>query len=285
MGRPTELSTTARSAASDAAETAGIVVRELHDVADLDRLSKIFAEIWSAPDSMITTELLRALSHAGNYVSGAFLNGELVGGIIGFLGMEDGRITLHSHILGVLPKSQTRNAGFALKQDQRAWALERGIQSARWTFDPLVSRNAYFNISKLGARASAYYPSFYGAMKDGVNSGDESDRVLVEWDLTGTAATSASLGGHSSPEVDALLSNGAATILEDADDHPRILEPSGSSVLLCFVPRDIVAMREQDFDLALAWRRALRSTLGTALNNGFVVDSFSRSGCYVLSRP
>ena len=234
---------------------------------------------------MITTELLRALSHGGNYVSGALLDGELIGGIVGFLGMEDGRIILHSHILGVLPQSQTRNAGFALKQDQRAWALERGIQSARWTYDPLVSRNAYFNISKLGARASAYYSSFYGAMKDGVNSGDESDRVLVEWDLTGTAATSASLGEHSSPAVDALLSNGATTLLEEVDGVPRVLESDGTGVQLCFVPRDIVAMREQDFDLALAWRRALRSTLGTALNNGYVVDSFSRSGCYVLSRP
>ena len=285
LARVTESSATARSAASAAAESAGIVVRNLEEVGDLERLSKIFAEIWSAPDSMITPELLRALSHAGNYVSGAFSNGDLIGGIIGFLGMEDGRIILHSHILGVLPKTQSRNTGFALKQDQRAWALERGIEQARWTYDPLVSRNAYFNISKLGARASAYYSSFYGAMSDGVNSGDESDRVLIEWDLTGEAATSASLGRHNFPDVEALLSNGASTILDDANGSPRIATANGENVLLCSVPRDIIALREQDLDLALAWRRALRSTLGTALDQGYVVDSFSRSGCYVLTRP
>jgi predicted GNAT superfamily acetyltransferase len=285
MGRTTDFSITARSAASDAAVASGIIVRELEDVGDLERLSKIYAEIWSAPDSMITPELLRALTHAGNYVAGAFVEGDLVGGIVGFLGMEEGRVILHSHILGVLPETQSRNAGFSLKQDQRAWALERGIEVARWTYDPLVSRNAYFNISKLGARASAYYPSFYGAMNDGVNSGDESDRVLVEWDLTGKAATSASLGQHSSPRMESLLSKGARTILEEFDGFPRINESDGATVLLCVVPRDIVAMRNEDFDLALAWRRALRSTLGTALTNDFVVDSFSRAGCYVLTRP
>ncbi len=285
MPRVSESTASARSAATAAAESAGLTVRDLEQVGDLERLSKIFAEIWSAPDSMITPELLRALSHAGNYVAGAFSNGDMIGGIIGFLGMEDGQIILHSHILGVLPQTQSRNAGFALKQDQRAWALERGIDRARWTYDPLVSRNAYFNISKLGARASAYYSSFYGAMSDGVNSGDESDRVLIEWDLAGEAATWASSGQHPSPDVEELLSNGASTILADVNGAPRITEANGAAVLLCSVPRDIIAVREHDLDLALAWRRALRSTLGTALDRGYVVDSFSRSGCYVLTRP
>ena len=285
MPRVSESTASARSAASAAAESAGLTVRDLKEVGDLERLSKIFAEIWSAPDSMITPELLRALSHAGNYVAGAFSNGDLIGGIVGFLGMEDGRVILHSHILGVLPQTQSRNAGFALKQDQRAWALERGIDRARWTYDPLVSRNAYFNISKLGARVSAYYSSFYGAMSDGVNSGDESDRVLIEWDLTSDAAVSAGLGLNTSPDVKALLSNGASTILDDGDGAPRVTEAKDSNMLLCLVPRDILEVRERDLDLALSWRRALRSTLGAALDRGFVVDSFSRSGCYVLTRP
>ncbi len=52
-----------------------------------------------------------------------------------------------------------------------------------WTFDPLVRRNAWFNIAVLGAEVAEYLPSFYGSMTDAINAGDESDRLLVAWDV------------------------------------------------------------------------------------------------------
>lgn len=48
---------------------------------------------------------------------------------------------------------------------------------------PLVRRNAYFNLVKLGARATDYLPDCYGPMHDGLNRGEASDRLFVEWDL------------------------------------------------------------------------------------------------------
>ena len=105
----------------------------------------------------MTLELLRAFTKAGNYVGGAFDGGRLVGACVGFFHApaED---ALHSHIAGVAPGLTGRNVGFALKLHQRAWALLRGVSEIAWTFDPLVSRNAYFNLVKLGAPAGRVPP-------------------------------------------------------------------------------------------------------------------------------
>jgi predicted GNAT superfamily acetyltransferase len=275
----------ALEASNSAQESAGLQIKNMYDLGDLGRVSNLLSSIWATPDPMVTAETMKAMTHAGNYVSGAFQDDELVGGLIAFLGIEDdGEVILHSHILGVSPDTQSRNVGFTLKQHQRAWALERGIETMHWTFDPLVSRNAYFNISKLGARVSAYYPSFYGVMMDGFNAGDETDRVLVEWELSSNRAVSASIGSPR-PETDleSLTKEGAVTILADRDGRPTLVEGKGD-VLVCRVPTDILRIREKDLHLALEWRKALRSTLGKALDDGYVVDRFSKAGAYVLTR-
>ncbi|STS10865.1 Uncharacterized conserved protein [Gordonia bronchialis] len=98
----------------------------------------------------VSTDMLRALSHAGNYVAGAFIGDHLAGGSVGFFGAPVGH-TLHSHITGVSKRGRGHNVGYALKMHQRTWALHRGLRTITWTFDPLVARNAYFNITKLGA--------------------------------------------------------------------------------------------------------------------------------------
>ncbi len=274
----------ARRAVARLEEEGDFQIRDLKEVGDLERLSKLFSDVWVTPDPIIKTELMRALSHAGNYVAGAFAEGEMLGGGVGFLGWEDGELILHSHILAVLPKAQCKNMGFALKQHQRLWSLTRGITRIRWTYDPLVRRNAYFNITKLGARAAAYYENFYGLLSDRVNAGDESDRVLINWELTSPRAVAASKRHHVDPAVDGLMGNGATKILDEADGMPDVRSASGD-VLLCRVPTDIVALREADMRLALSWRKALRSTLRAALSDGYVVDEFSREGWYVLTRP
>ena len=94
--------------------------------------------------------------------------------------------------------------GFELKQHQRRWCLERGVKTIEWTTDPLVRRNAYFNLTKLGARASDYLVNFYGAMTDGLNAGEESDRLLISWELESRRAAVGSRGtrrraGHRTP--------------------------------------------------------------------------------------
>jgi len=53
-------------------------------------------------------------------------------------------------MVAVLPKYRNSNIAYRLKIAQRNFALKQGIKLMTWTFDPLQSINAYFNIRKLG---------------------------------------------------------------------------------------------------------------------------------------
>ena len=234
-------------------------IRELADMDDLRRLADLFARIWERPDEQpVDASTLRAMTHSGNYVAGAESGGHLVGGLIGWLGGDPrDHLHLHSHILGVLPDIEARGVGFALKQHQRTWCMSRGVMSVEWTFDPLVRRNAYFNLAKLGADAVEYLVNFYGPMDDGINAGDESDRLLVRWTLDSPNAVAAASGMPVAPKV--------------GDQH-----------VLVQVPEDIVAIRRHDPELARRWRQRVRESLGGAMSRGYRVAGFTRNFEYVL---
>jgi predicted GNAT superfamily acetyltransferase len=281
-----DLVTQSAAAAESAARSAGLAIADIDDLAILAEISRLFDKVWSSPGEapMISASTLKALSHAGNYLAAAFHDDAIVGGIVGFLGFHDGEVRLHSHILGVSPEVQGRSIGYALKQHQRAWALERGIATVTWTFDPLVRRNAYFNLTKLGAVITEYYENFYGEMPDGINAGQETDRVLVEWPLDSPAVIQASDGAALEPDVEVLRKDGAVTILSAAEDGtPVATNGAANETLLVQVPPDIVTIRDKEPDLARLWRRETRAALGSALTKGFVAQGMTRSGWYVLS--
>ena len=139
-------------------------------------MTGLFDEIWAPQDgsSLMHVDLLRALTKSGNYIGGAFdlRSGKLLGACVGFFG-PPAHAELHSHIAGVVPAGLGRSVGFALKLHQRAWALRRRVAVIAWTYDPLICRNAYFNLAKLGARPAEYLPNFYGTMGDAINGGTE----------------------------------------------------------------------------------------------------------------
>jgi predicted GNAT superfamily acetyltransferase len=103
--------------------------------------------------------------------------------VCGFFG-NPAKGGLHSHVAGVAHAGHGRGIGFALKLHQRAWALHQGVDHISWTFDPLVRRNAYFNMTKLAARPARYLTNFYGPMGDVINGSGDTDRLMVDWDLT-----------------------------------------------------------------------------------------------------
>jgi predicted GNAT superfamily acetyltransferase len=156
-------------------------ISNLESLDELAGVDGLFADIWGASGSQVAmpVNLLRAVSHAGGYVAGAYRDGRLVGAAVGFLGQHDGIPELHSHVAGVARSEQGRGAGFALKLHQREWAAAQGVRRITWTFDPLIRRNGRFNLARLGARAVAYYPNFYGPMVDALNGTDETDRCLA----------------------------------------------------------------------------------------------------------
>jgi predicted GNAT superfamily acetyltransferase len=259
---------------------------ELTEVEDLRELAELFAVVWGRPgEPAIDSDVLKALAHSGNYVCGAHADHRLVGGLVGwFGGVPPHELHLHSHILGVVAGSEAHGVGFELKQHQRRWCLERDVKVIEWTTDPLVRRNGYFNLTKLGAQASKYLVNVYGAMTDGINAGEESDRLLISWRLDSQPAVASAAGRASEPPVDELLRDGAATVLlvGQAGEPVAIALTSAARVLLCQVPDDIVELRRSDTALARSWRLALRQAFTDAMASGYQVTGATRSGWYVL---
>ena len=271
-------------AADAAALAAGVSVREVADLGELADVVALYAGIWGRDaNPPVTLELLRAFTKAGNYVGGAFEDGRLVGACVAFFHApsED---ALHSHIAGVSRDVLGRNVGFALKLHQRAWAMLRGVAEIAWTFDPLVSRNAWFNLVKLAARPVEYLPNFYGAMVDTINGEDDSDRLLVRWVLRDPAVVAACSGGTAPASIADETAAGAVVALGIGSDGGPEPGPLDGTTSLVAVPPDISGLRAADPALAHKWRLAVREALFALVEDGARIAGFDRSGWYVVRR-
>ncbi len=232
-------------------------IRELMSMDELERAAALIDAIWGE-DRIMTPALLRALSTQGNPVIGAFRGHDLIGAQVGFLGMEGGRAILHSHITGVARGLEHRGLGLALKRAQRDWCLGNGIDTVTWTFDPVVARNAYFNLVKLGAVADRFHRDFYGAMQDELNVGDRSDRLEVRWEIRSERVERALAGHPKAP---------------DAIDTERVR-----------VPQDYHALRQIDPGAARRWRDSVADAMEALIAGGLRATWFLREGAYVLER-
>jgi predicted GNAT superfamily acetyltransferase len=255
-----------------------VTVREMSSVEDVQAVAALLERIWAEP-RVLTPELLRALATHGNLVIGAFEGEELVGAQMAFLGLEEDRPILHSHVTGVVSDAQHRGIGYLLKLAQRDWALSRGIDVVTWTFDPMIARNGYFNLQKLGAFGSRFLRNFYGPMDDAFNAGERSDRLEARWELHHPRVEAALRGEGSASE-----GAEAVAILDDEDGRPRVHAERTGNLLLVRVPADYLGLREKDPGAAGAWRDAVADTLEEAFGRGFRVTGFLREGGYLMER-
>jgi predicted GNAT superfamily acetyltransferase len=248
--------------AFEAARAAGVELRPLAELEDADRILRVMDATWAGPEPF-PREVLRALSDSGNVPYGAFDGDETIGYVLGWVGVdpEDGLHT-HSHMLAALPGRRHRGVGYALKLAQRAQALHQGIAEVRWTFDPLVARNGFFNLHKLGAVADRFDRNHYGAMVDEVNAGERSDRFTVRWDLRREPGPR-DVGAYEAA-------------LEDDDGWPGdVHAPSGRGALVA-VPSDYARLRNDDPACASAWRDASAEAIEACLTAGMIAAGFDR---------
>lgn len=270
---PTTLPDWAGAAAGEAGAAAaefGIRVSTLSRSADFRRAAGVLQEIWrSTQGEPMSAETLVALDFSGNYVSAAFVGDDMVGVSAAF---RTDHGSLHSHISGVLPRAQGRSVGFVLKMHQRAWALERGVTEIGWTFDPLIRRNAHFNLVKLGATVADYLLDFYGEMVDAFNPGDTSDRLFLSWDLA------RGVPGH---YVD---SAGAQPLVSLGDDGEPVMHDPAGPLLTVALPRDLDLVRTYSAGASGRWRLALRHSLAGALADGYELTGMDTDQSYVLRR-
>lgn len=246
-------------------------MRPLVTLEDAHRILGVMTATWG-DNQNLPREMIRALQESGNVPFGAFEGDLLVGFVLGFLASDREGLHVHSHMLAVVADRRARGIGYALKQAQRAAALDAGVGVVRWTFDPLVAGNAHFNIAKLGASADRFERDLYGRMDDLLNRGERSDRLFVRWDLE-SAAPPAPEGG-----VEVLGREGTE---EEPRPVPREM-PAGGPVLVR-IPRAYLALRERAPALAQEWREAAARAFEACLVAGMEARFFRVDGTYVFS--
>lgn len=255
---------------------AEIVIKALTDIESLRQIETLQMEIWGMPPlDVVPVHHLKAASGAGGAVIAAYEpDGTPIGFCYGFAGWREGRPLFYSHMAGVKSGHQLQDIGFRLKCAQREAAIALGYDHAVWTYDPLQSINARFNLHKLGATAHRYYVNYYGEMTDELNQGTDSDRIEVDWALRSPRVAAAIAG---SPDE------------RDWSQAPRILEAvpwmselaPGDPVLALDapalrieVPTDFPSLRLRDRGLARAWRVATREAFLRYFSRGYRAVDF-----------
>jgi predicted GNAT superfamily acetyltransferase len=234
-----------------AATAAGVTLRPLTSIEDADAILRVMIATWGE-HQLLPREEIVALAESGNVPWGADAEGETIGYVLGWAGVDpDDGLHLHSHMLAALPDRRYRGVGFALKLAQRAACLDLGINLVRWTFDPMVARNAWFNLGKLGATADRFRRNFYGEMADSLNAGERSDRLVVRWALDRVP------GPRTPPDV-----------------HETVA-----------VPREYDELRVSDPVAAFAARERVAAALEDAFARGNVVVGFDRAAATYALAP
>nr|WP_269091046.1 GNAT family N-acetyltransferase [Actinopolymorpha cephalotaxi] len=193
----------------------------------------------------------------GGSVIGAYDGDTLVGFAYGYVGRDagTGEVYHYSQAAVVARAWQGRGVGRALKQGQREYVLATGLTRMRWAYDPVRARNAHFNLDVLGARGRWFVRDLYGPDTHGSGHGgpaEPTDRLVVEWDLTGAPSPVAE------PGADRLPGWGETA-------------PAGDDLLLG-VPRTW-SRTEPEPVRAARVRAAVRDALESALDQGYVAVS------------
>jgi predicted GNAT superfamily acetyltransferase len=261
-----------------------ISIRELETLDDLRQLEALQKKIWQFAD-IDTIPLILTIAHkeAGSMWIGAFDGPAMVGFAFGFLGSQDGELTVHSHLLGVLPEYQNTNLGYRLKLAQREWALgvrvggER-VRKMTWTFDPLQSKNAYFNFGKLGVTSDSYKVDFYGTQTSSVLHRNGTDRLMVQWLLTDPRVEnrlreSGRVAAADNSELILLVRNS----LDGWPLRAATVDSFDGTQVGIQIPVDIASIEQANPDLAREWRYATRWSFVEAIHAGYFVLDFYRS--------
>ena len=267
-----------------------IVIRALETVEEIAQAEQIQRVAWTMSDlDIIPTHALHAMEHNGAVLLGAFEDDKVIGFVFGVLGTEENpnrldqvaaaRLKMYSVIAGVLPEYQQHDIGYRLKMAQRDFALRIGIRLITWTYDPLESLNARFNIGKLGAVCRRYLPNFHGDMT-GINTGLPTDRFETEWWVAQDRVAARTERKWRPLQLDALLAGGALLINEATINEaglpvaPLNYVSRPGNMMLVEIPANFQSLKRADMPLAQRWRMHTREVFESLFGSGFIVTDF-----------
>ncbi|MGD0467343.1 MAG: GNAT family N-acetyltransferase [Terriglobales bacterium] len=280
-----------------------VAIRDLKSIDDLSQLKAVEKAVWGmADEDALPLTVAIALRAAGNIFVGAFDRDndkeKLVGFAFGFFGREHGQMTIHSHMLAVLDAYRHLDLGSRLKQAQRERAMALGVHEMTWTYDPLQSRNAHFNFSKLGVVSDTYKVDFYGPETSSMLHRNGTDRLWVRWILNSRRVRDRLAGGNKTTNarvetLDAMRLLAPLVRFDPSGKPGRadLAESLARQRVSIEIPGDILEVERTDMGLAREWRDATRWAFREAVKAGFFVAEFCRSirgqqgpGAYLLQR-
>ena len=231
-------------------------IRECTTIEEFDGCLSLQREAFGLPDLELSPRRHLIVSrHAGGWTLGAFVADRMVGFVHTMAAVHGNEISGYSHMMAVAKDYQNKGVGARLKWAQRERALRAGWKLLKWTWDPMQSRNAHFNLNRLGATVDTYAENFYGIdysadalITDRI--GLQSDRLFATWRLD-------------SERVLALASESAVPFAET---------PIGS----VSIPAQWNALVKNDPKRALAEQARVREEFKKAFENGLICAGLER---------
>lgn len=264
--RPTD--TTDIGAADTGA--AALTIRPLASLSDYHACVALQDQVWGPGYSeIVPASLLQVAQHVGGLAIGAFTPGnELVGFVFGLTGVHDGEIVHWSHLLGVSESVRNAGVGRVLKEYQRAELARLGIAEMRWTFDPLVGKNAHLNLNRLGAHVVEYVRNMYGTTGSPLHA-KVTDRFVVACPTHGVPRepSASPLASTAAPILTPNPHPGDG-LLSDASEHP--------AAVWIEIPADIQQVVKRSPVEAESWRSATRKHFEWALASGYTITGLHR---------
>jgi predicted GNAT superfamily acetyltransferase len=273
-----------------------LIIKAIKTIDEIKAVAEVEADTWGMrPGDTVPDHVLMAIAREGGVLIGAFEDQHLIGFTLGWLGTVDPensqpasqQLKLVSHMTGVLASHRDKRVGYKLKLAQRDWALAQGLDQITWTYDPLESRNGYFNIHLLRCVCDTYLRNYYGEMSDQMNEGVQSDRFRVDWWISSQEVEHSHRDASDQPQSEKLSASKVTLSTKGINLPDEQVRSSGGFLLppddielvddtrvLIEIPSDYQAIRQADLDLAVAWRLSTRQVFEGYFSRGYKVVDF-----------
>jgi len=272
---------------------ARVTIREICDLEGYRQCVRLQQATWGRGFiDLVPGSMLMIAQKTGGLVLGAFVGDRMVGFVFGFAGWKGDFKIQWSDMLAVRKPYRNLQIGLRLKLKQREILRRRGVQEIYWTFDPLESKNAYFNFQKLGIVVEQYLPNLYGKTHSPLHRGLETDRFLAIWRIQAPFSVprmkrQAAVDVHKGNLINP-CSLSKDNHLIPGQPNLRMLnkQTKRSDRLYLEIPTNISEISRKNFRLARQWQLCVRSACRNYLAGGYVIQRFvsaaveGRVGCF-----